>query len=82
MKLSLFQYNIPTQGYSHIEYTTTSARVFAITVNQMMNKFQKSVSVYTDIQSECWTQEVWRERMGCCTWRNEATPQQESFQTH
>jgi hypothetical protein len=40
MKLSLSQYNIPTQGYNNIEYTTTSARVFAITVNQTMNKFQ------------------------------------------
>jgi hypothetical protein len=39
-KLSLSKYNIPTQGYNNIEYTTTSARVFAITVNQMMNKFQ------------------------------------------
>ena len=46
MKLSLSQYNIPTQGYKNIEYTTTSARVFAIAVNQMMNKFQISFSLY------------------------------------
>jgi hypothetical protein len=40
VKLSLSQYNIPTQGYKNIEYTPTSARVFAITANQMMNKIQ------------------------------------------
>jgi hypothetical protein len=40
VKLSLSQYNIPTQGNKNIEYTFTSARVFAIIVNQMVSKFQ------------------------------------------
>jgi hypothetical protein len=39
VKPLLSQYYIPTQAYKKIENTTTSARVFAITVNQMMNKF-------------------------------------------